>query len=192
MNPGPSVYKTDALPLSYRGWCEFHASFSARLAPDIGYYRCSSLSRKASRGFEPQLLDSKSRVLAVSYTTRPCQDSPFLSLCHALLYSSLNRFEDSCHFAVGSNPDGVHEIRFKAIILQFLCAFSNMPDTSNIRMFDGHSNAAFQTEFEGRLVFLAWLDKPGASPHVIRRCLKQGLLRELNPDLSHPKRESYH
>ena len=24
LNPGPSVYKTDALPLSYRGRCDFH------------------------------------------------------------------------------------------------------------------------------------------------------------------------
>ena len=29
LNPGPSVYKTDALPLSYRGRCRLHRSFSS-------------------------------------------------------------------------------------------------------------------------------------------------------------------
>ena len=38
LNPGPSVYKTDALPLSYRGLCENHA-----FSNDTDTYLCLAL-----------------------------------------------------------------------------------------------------------------------------------------------------
>ena len=93
LNPGPSVYKTDALPLSYRGHANPRMTTRSQCAFFLQTFFSQTLAAKTPNarkmdtlGIEPRA----SRMLSGCDTTTPCAPwSRGIFICHFLRFEKL-------------------------------------------------------------------------------------------------------